>query len=97
MDGVRKIDSVLQHVYRTAEQHRLPSDTAITQQILLFGDSFFGYRFTARNFTAIWSAADQVLKVFDTDGQVLETFPLSEQKTELSVETILFTPLPRAA
>jgi hypothetical protein len=52
----------------------LPAETAITQQILLLGDSFYGYRFTAKDFTAIWSAADQTLKVCDKDGEMLEVF-----------------------
>jgi len=78
MDNVREIDTVLQHVRRAAQRHRLPSDAAITQQILLFGDSFYGYRFTALDFTAVWSATDQMLKIFDSDSQLLDVFPLSE-------------------
>ena len=97
MDGILEIDTVFQHVRRAAQRYRFPSDAAITQQILLFGDSFYGYRFTAPRFTAIWSAADQTLKVFDSDGQILEVFPLSEQTEEISSVTIPLTPQRRAA
>ena len=80
MDGVREIDSVLQRVRQATRRLRIPSDAAITQQILLFGDSFYGYRFTTVGFTAIWSAAEQTLKVHDHDGQVLEVFPTAEMQ-----------------
>jgi hypothetical protein len=73
-DGVLEMDSVLQYVRQAARRFRLPADTAITQQILLLGDSFYGYRFTATNFTAVWSAADQTLKVCDSDGEMVEVF-----------------------
>ena len=78
MDGVREVDSVLQRVRQAIRRFRVPSDAAITQQILLFGDSFYGYRFTTVGFTAIWSAAEQTLKVCGNDGQVLEVLPTSE-------------------
>ena len=78
MDGVREVDSVLQRVRQAIRRFRVPSDAAITQQILLFGDSFYGYRFTTVGFTAIWSAAEQTLKVCGSDGQVLEVLPTSE-------------------
>ena len=80
MEGVQEIDSVLQQVRQWARRFCVPSDAVITQQILLFGDSFYGYRFTAKDFTAIWSAAEQTLKVYDRDGQILESFTLSEKK-----------------
>ena len=80
MEGVREIDSVLQQVRQLARQFRIPADAAITQQILLFGDSFYGYRFTATGFTAVWSAAEQTLKVHDRNGQMLEMFSFSEKK-----------------
>lgn len=78
MDRVLEIDAVFQHVRQTANRLRLPADTAIDQQILLLGDTFYGYRFTTMDFRAIWSAADQTLKVFDPDGIILEVIPTSE-------------------
>jgi len=80
MDGVREVDFVLQRVRQATQRFRVPSDAAITQQILLFGNSFYGYRFTAVGFTAIWSAAEQTLKVCAPNGQVLEVFPTSEMR-----------------
>jgi len=80
MDGVREIDSVLQRVRQAMRQFCVPLDAPMTQQILLFGNSFYGYRFTTAGFTAIWSAAEQTLKVCDPDGHVLETFPTSEMR-----------------
>jgi hypothetical protein len=71
-DNVQEIDTVLQLVRQTAQRYCAPSETAITQQILLLGDSFYGYRFTTMDFTAIWSAADQTLKVFDQEGRAIE-------------------------
>ena len=78
MDGVREVDSVLRQVRQETRQFCVPSDAAITQQILLFGDSFYGYRFTTTGFTAVWSAAEQTLKVCDPDGQVLDVIPTTE-------------------
>jgi len=78
MDGVREIDSVLQRVRQATQRFCVPSDAPITQQILLFGNSFYGYRFTTTGFTAIWSAAEQSLKICDPDGQILEVLPTSE-------------------
>ena len=78
MDGIREVDFVLQRVRQATRRFRIPSDAAITQQILLFGDSFYGYRFTTMGFTAIWSAAEQTLKVCNPTGQVLEVFSTQE-------------------
>ena len=78
MDGVREVDFVLQRVRHATQRFRIPSDAAITQQILLFGDSFYGYRFTTMGFTAIWSATEQTLKVCNPDGHVLEVFSTQE-------------------
>jgi len=74
MLDIQEIDTVLQQVRRLARQFRLSEDTSITQQILLFGDAFYGYRFNASNFTAVWSAGDQTLKMFDHLNQILGTF-----------------------
>ena len=88
MDNAQETDSVWQHVRYAAQKFRVPSDAAITQQILLFADSFYGYRYTAPNFMAIWSAADHVLKVFDSAGRVLEVLPVTENTGASSVESI---------
>lgn len=88
MDGVLEIDTVLQYVRQAARRFRVPSDAAITQQILLLGDAFYGYRFTVLDFTVIWSAADQTLKVYDHNGRMLEVSSPSEAIEEPSVESI---------
>ena len=80
MDNVQEIDAVLQQVRQAAQQFHIPSDAIIAQQILLFGDSFYGYRFTTAGFTAIWSAAEQTLKVCGHDGQIQEVFPAQEMR-----------------
>lgn len=82
MGNVLGMDTVMQHARQSAQKFQVPSDTAITQQILLFGDAFFGYRFTALDFTAVWSAADQILKVFAPDGRMLEAFPIADSVNE---------------
>jgi hypothetical protein len=71
MSGVQEIDKVLQSVRHAAYQFGLFSEGAMGQQILLLGDSFYGYRFTSKEFTAVWSASDQTLKVFDLNGKCL--------------------------
>jgi hypothetical protein len=93
MDGVQEIDIVLQYVRQATRRLRVPVDTAITQQVLLFGDSFYGYRFTTPDVTAIWSAADQMLKIFDPYGRVLESFAVPESVDQ----TIPFTTPQRKA
>jgi len=80
MDNVREVDSILQRVRQAAWRFHVPLDAVITQQILLFGDSFYGYRFTTAGFTAIWSAAEQTLKVCGQDEQILEIFPTLEMR-----------------
>ena len=92
MGDVREIDTVLQQVRQVAQRFRLPSDVAITQQILLFSDSFYGYRFTMMGFTAIWSVADQILKVFDSGGRMLEALPISGHTDTTTSESISLTP-----
>ena len=87
MDGVQEIDSILQQVKQATRQFHVPADAPITQQILLFGDAFYGYRFTAMDVTAIWSAVEQTLKVYDPNGQIMEVFPSPEAKPS-SLSTI---------
>ena len=80
MDGVREIDSILQRVKMATKEYRVPSDAAITQQVLMFGNSYYGYRFTTEGFTAIWSAAEQTLKVCSSDGQVMKILSSTEMR-----------------
>jgi len=88
MDSIQEVDTVIQHVRQIARRFRLPSNAAITQQILLFSNSFYGYRFTIMDFTAIWSATDQILKVFDSAGRMLEACPISGRADIISGESI---------
>ena len=53
----------------------------MTQQILLLGDAFYGYRFTSVDFAAVWSAVDQTLKIYDHEGRLLEVFSSPEEST----------------
>jgi hypothetical protein len=71
MSEIHEIDAVLQSVRQSVRHYGLFAEGAVGQQILLLGDSFYGYRFTAKEFTAIWSATDQILKIFDSNGQCL--------------------------
>jgi len=80
MDGVREMDTVLQQVRQATQRFCVSSDAPVTQQILLFGNSFYGYRFTTTGFTAIWSAAEQTLKVCDPDGHVLDVLSTTEMR-----------------
>jgi hypothetical protein len=93
MDGIQEIDTVFQFVRQAAKRIHFPADTAIAQQILLLGDAFYGYRFTAMDFRAVWSAADQTLKVFDADGRVLDVCQTANNGTE----AILFPAVQRKA
>ncbi|MDR1485993.1 MAG: hypothetical protein LBT09_14390 [Planctomycetaceae bacterium] len=71
MSNVKKIDCVLQGVIKTIQECGIVDEGPIGQQILLLGDTFYGYRFTAREFTAVWSASDRMLNIFDSDGKRL--------------------------
>ena len=92
MGEVQEIDTVLQHVRQVARRLHLPSNDVITQQILLLGDAFYGYRYTTMEFMAVWSAADQLLKMFDSNGRPLGNFPVPE-----TCEVIPMHPQRRAA
>jgi len=74
MSEIQEIDTVLQRVRQIAQRLHLPANDVITQQILLLGDAFYGYRYTAAEFKAVWSAADQILKMFDSNGRPLGNF-----------------------
>jgi len=78
MGEIQEIDTVLQHVRQVAQRLHLPANDVITQHILLLGDAFYGYRYTAMEFKAVWSAADQLLKMFDSNGRPLGNFPVPE-------------------
>ena len=95
MDGVWEIDTVLQHVRHTARRFRLPADAALTQQILLLGDAFYGYRFTTTDFTAVWAAADQTLKMYDRDGRMLGVFSPAKKEDESAVDPAALSPSQR--
>ena len=96
MDNVMEMDSVLQLVRQSAQRFGLSADTAVTQQILLIGDAFYGYRYASSDFTAVWSAADQSLKIHDINGRVLEV--ISPQRSEqLTAESTALPLLPRKA
>ena len=97
MEGTQHIDSVIQHLWQALQRLQLPMDSTITQQILLLGDAFYGYRFTSSDFTAVWSAEDQRLKVFDAHGRALEAFQVSENAGETSVESIPLSTQRKAA
>ena len=92
MSEIQEIDTVLQQVRQIAQRLHLPVNDVITQQILLLGDAFYGYRYTAMEFTAVWSAADQMLKMFDVDGRPLGNFTMPENE-----EVIPLSPQRRAA
>ena len=79
MDGILGVDTVFQHVRQIARRLGLSSEGTVTQQILLFGDAFYGYRFTTVDFAAVWSAMDQTLKVYDHEGRLLEVFSSAEE------------------
>lgn len=69
MGSIKDIDPVLKLVRNSVRQFGLLDGGPIGQQILLLGDSFYGYRFTSKEFTAVWSAVDQTLNVFDQSGR----------------------------
>jgi len=85
MDDIQEIDTVLQHVRQVARRLHLPANDVITQQILLLGDAFYGYRYTAKEFRAVWSEADQLLKMFDSNGHHLGNFPIPENSDVISL------------
>ena len=97
MESIQRIDTVLQHLWEAIERLQLPLDATITQQILLLGDAFYGYRFTSSDFTAVWSAEDQILKVFDAHGRALEVFQVSAITGETSVELVPLSTQRKAA
>ena len=92
MSNIQEMDTVLQRVRQAAQRFGVSADAVITQQILLFGDAFYGYRFTATDFAAVWSAVDQTIKVYDREEQLLEVFSPSEAGVQ-PAETILSLPV----
>lgn len=96
MDNIQNTDAVFQQVQQAAKRMGVPSEAAMTQQILLFGNSFYGYRFTAADFAAIWSAVDQTIKIYGQNEQLLEVVNVSEN-TKDNVRTLSMPSLQRAA
>lgn len=80
MSTIETIDPVFKMVQQSVRQFGLDDNAPVGQQILLLGDMFYGYRFTSNGFTAVWSASNRILTVFDRDGRQLGT-------TYLEVET----------
>ncbi|MCL2743147.1 MAG: hypothetical protein FWE67_04780 [Planctomycetaceae bacterium] len=66
------IDPVVQILRKLADKFSFYRGEPIGQQILLLGESFYGYRFTSREYIAVWSAADNVLNLFDRNGKHLD-------------------------
>jgi len=83
MFEVQEIDPVLIAVKRAIRQLGLSADGPLGQQILLLGDAFYGYRFTNRDVTAVWSATDQTLTVFNQHGKRLGSSILSTAKARM--------------
>ncbi len=71
MNEVQGIDPVLISIRRAIRQLGIAAEGPMGQQILLLGDAFYGYRFTGQEITAVWSATDQTLTVFDQHGKRL--------------------------
>ena len=97
MANIQEVDTLLQQVRHAAGQFRFSEDAAISQQILLFGDYFYGYRFLTTEFTAIWSASDQTLKLFDSNDQMLSVLPTLELIPGKSAELISSAPQRKVA
>ena len=71
MFEVKEMDPVLLAVKKVIRQLGFASDAPLGQQILLLGDAFYGYRFTGKDVTVVWSATDQTLTAFDQHGKRL--------------------------
>lgn len=82
MSGIAKVDPILKLVHNSVRQFGLVDEGPMGQQILLLGDTFYGYRFTSKEFTAVWSAADQILNVFDQNGSRLGSSLMSVPRDE---------------
>jgi len=80
---VQETDPVLIAVKRAIRQLGIASDGPMGQQILLLGDSFYGYRFTGQSVTAVWSATDQTLTVFDQHGKRLGSSIVGASKARM--------------
>lgn len=86
MPEVHEIDPVLQSVRQAAHHFGIHSEGPLGQQILLLGETFYGYRFTSREFTAVWSVTDQTLNIFDSNGKRLGSSLMSVGRDEAAVE-----------
>ena len=83
MYEVQEIDPVLTAVKGAIRQLGLTAEGPIGQQILLLGDAFYGYRFTGKDMTAVWSATEQTLTVFDQHGKRLGSSIVGTSKTRM--------------
>ena len=79
MGNIQEVDALLRHVRRAVWRFGISLDAAMTQQILLLGDAFYGYRFAVADFAVVWSAADQTIKVYDRGGKLVEAFSTNEE------------------
>jgi hypothetical protein len=93
MTEFEELDPVMKSVRREARHYGLDSGGVVGQQVLLLGDAFYGYRFTGKEFTALWSAAAQTLKIFDLTGKCLGVSLLEHSADELldEQESLRFT------
>lgn len=96
MSSVENVDPVLNMVKRSARQFGMIDEGPLGQQILLLGDTFYGYRFTSKEFIAVWSVADQTINFFDHDGKQLGASLMSvdSQETVESQGTIRLSETP---
>ena len=77
--NIQEVDALLRHVRRAVWRFGISLDAAMTQQILLLGDAFYGYRFAVADFAVVWSAVDQTIKVYDRGGQLVEALSTNEE------------------
>lgn len=80
---IQNIDPVLKSVRNAVRQFGFLDEGPMGQQILLLGDTFYGYRFTSKEFTAVWSAVDQTLNIFDLNGKRLGSSLLNVAREEM--------------
>ena len=86
MSGVQEIDPVLKSVRQAVSRLGIDSEGPLGQQILLLGETFYGYRFTSKEFTAVWSVTDQTLNIFDAHGKRLGSSLMSVGREERTID-----------
>ncbi|GHT09767.1 hypothetical protein FACS1894170_00910 [Planctomycetales bacterium] len=70
MEKDNQTDLVLHRVQHLAAGYGFINGT-LTQQILLLGNAFYGYRFVCTDYVAVWSAAADTIKLFTANGKLL--------------------------